>query len=99
MSTRARRTFTAEYKAEAIELVGKSGKPAAQIARDLGLTQSTLAGWVKDAATVTTTSRKTGALEPNERVELAELRSEVRVLRMEREFLKKAAAFFARESK
>ena len=43
MSKRARRVFSTEYKAEAIELVRKSGKPAAQIARDLDITQSTLA--------------------------------------------------------
>lgn len=82
MSKRARRVYSDEYKTEAIELVRNSGKTAAQIARDLELTQSTLATWVREAGTAP--MKKNGVLEPNERVELVELRSEVRVLRMER---------------
>jgi len=90
MSKRARRVYSDEYKTEAIELVRNSGKTAAQIARDLELTQSTLATWVREAGTAP--MKKNGVLEPNERVELVELRSEVRVLRMERDFLKNGRA-------
>lgn len=94
---RDRRTFTDEYKAQAVELVRTSGKSVGQIARDLDLTETALREWVKKAEGAA--PRKEGPLEESERAELKRLREENRILRMEREFLKKAAAFFAKETK
>ena len=93
---RARRTFTDEFKAGAVRLVLDEGKGAAQVARDLDLAQSVLRGWVKQAQ-ADRSGGKTG-LTTEERAELARLRRENRVLKMERDILKKAAAFFAKES-
>ena len=91
-----RRKFTPEFKAEAVELLINSGKPIAEIARDLGISDGTLGNWVK-------TAKKRGdvkerPLEIDERARLKELEEENRRLKMEREILKKAAAWFAKES-
>jgi len=94
---RARRSFTDEYKAGAVGLVLDEGKTVAQVARDLDLTASALAGWVKQAQ-ADRTKGKAGLITA-EREELALLRREVRDWKMERDILKKAAAFFATESK
>ena len=92
---RVRRVFTAEYKAQAVELVRSSGKSACQVAIDLDLTETSLREWVKLAE-----QAATGKLvDEDERAELKRLREENRELRMQRDFLKKAAAFFAKESK
>jgi transposase len=93
---RARRSFTDEFRAGAVRLVLDERKPVAQVARDLDLTESCLAAWVKQAR-ADRSNGKTG-LTTEERAELAQLRKEVRTLRMERDILKKAAAFFAKES-
>jgi transposase len=98
MSPKKRRQYTAEYRAEAIRQVNVGDRPLAQVARDLGLSMQTLWGWVhpdkpdsqKDGA---------GALTVTEREELKDLRRRVVRLEEEREILKKATAFFARESK
>jgi transposase len=94
---RARRSFTDEFKAGAVRLVLDEGKSVCQVARDLDLTESALGNWVKYARADRTKGR-TG-LTTAEREELARLRKEVRELKMERDILKKAAAFFAKESK
>ena len=91
-----RRKFTAEYKAEAVELAINSGRPISEIARDLGINEGTLGNWVK-------TAKKRGEvkdkpLDIDEWARLKELEEEVRRLKMEREILKKAAAWFAKES-
>jgi len=93
MPRRARREFTEEFKAEAVSLVQKSGKSLPQIARDLDLTESALRSWVERAQPCTLGTSVSDA----ELKELAQLRKEVRVLRMERDLLKKFAAFFAKE--
>lgn len=93
---RSRRRFTDEFRAGAVKLVLDEGKTVAQVARDLDLTASGLAEWVKRAR-ADRTHGKTG-LTTGEREELARLRKENRSLRMERDLLKKAAAFFAKES-
>jgi transposase len=95
---RARRSFTDEFKAEAVRLIENEGKTIPQVARDLDLTESALRQWV-ERARADRGSGKPGMLTTAEREELAKLRKENRELRMEREILKKAAAFFARESK
>lgn len=96
MSKRARRKFTDEFKAQAVELVRSSGKSVGQIARDLDLTETALRDWVKKASE---DARPDGPLSEDERSKLRRLEEENRVLRMERDFLKKAAAFFAKETK
>ena len=93
---RPRRSFTDEYKAGAVRLVLDEGKTISQVARDLGLTQSALGVWVKHAR-ADRSNGKTG-LTTEERAELARLKKENRELRLEREILKKAAAFFAKEN-
>jgi len=93
---RAKRQFTDEFKAGAVRLVLDEGKTVAQAARDLGLTASSLRVWV-ERARADRTGGKTG-LTTEERAEMAALRKEVRTLRMERDILKKAAAFFAKEN-
>ena len=93
---RAKRSFTDEFKAGAVRLV-EGGKSIGQVARDLDLTESSLRLWVERAKT-DAGKGKPGALTSDEREELARLKREVRVLREEREILKKAAAFFAKES-
>jgi transposase len=94
-SRRPRRQFTDEFKREAVRLVLDEGKSVASTARDLDLTESNLRIWV-ERARADRTNGKTG-LTTAEREELARLRKENRQLRLEREILKNAAAFFASE--
>jgi transposase len=98
MGKRQRRTFTDEFKAKAVELVRSSGKSVATIAADLDLTASSLGVWVRQAETDAGRG-PAGSLTSDERDELARLRKENRVLKEEREILKKAAAFFAKENR
>jgi transposase len=93
---RARRQFTDEFKAGAVRLVLDEGKTVAQVARDLDLTPSALGGWVKQARA--NRDGGTSGLTSDERAELAQLRKDNRELKLERDLLKKAAAFFAKES-
>ena len=84
----ARKKYTQEYKDEAVELVVSSGRPIAEIARDLGINEGTLGNWVQ-------TAKKSGKLkekplDTDERARLRELEEENRRLKMERDFLKKA---------
>jgi transposase len=94
---RTRRSFTEEFKAGAVRLVLDEGKTVAVAARDLGLTESALRNWV-ERARADRGRGKPGVLTTAEREELSRLRKENRELRMERDILKKAAAFFAKES-
>ena len=94
---RPRRSFTEEYKTGAVRLVLDEGKPVAAVARDLGLTESSLRNWVEHAR-ADRTNGKTG-LTSAEREELVRLRKELRIVQEEREILKKAAAFFAKQSR
>jgi transposase len=94
---RTKRSFTKEYKAEVVKLVGESGKSPSAIARDLGLTTSVVGSWCRQAR-MDAGEGPPGALTSDEKAELAQLRKECRQLRMERDFLKKTTAFFARES-
>lgn len=98
MSRRKRRSFTPEFKAEAVALVKRSGKSIGQVAKELDLTEAALRNWVRKADGGGPRSRSE-ALPEEEREELVRLRREVQQLKLEREFLKKAAAFFAKESK
>ncbi len=98
MGKRKRRSFTDEYKAEVVELIRKSGKSIGTVARELDLTETAVRAWVQQAE-VDAGRGPTGALTTAEREELAQLRKRIKTLEMEREILKKATAFFARESK
>ena len=93
---RERRSFSEEFKAGAVRLVLEEGKSISKTARDLDLTPSALGHWVAQAR-ADRTKGKTG-LTTEERAELAQLRKENRQLKLERDILKKAAAFFAKES-
>ena len=92
---RPRRRFDDDFKAQAVRLVLDEGKTVGAAARELDLTETALREWVKRAQADRTNGR-TG-LTTAEREELARLRKENRILREEREILKKAAAFFANE--
>jgi transposase-like protein len=92
---RPRRRFDDDFKAQAVRLVLDEGTSVGSVARDLDLTETALREWV-NRARADRTNGKTG-LTTAEREELARLRKEVRILREEREILKKAAAFFATE--
>jgi transposase len=98
MEKRKRRQFTDEFKAQTVELVRKSGKTVTEVARDLDLTVSALRSWVKQAE-IDAGRGPAGVLTTEEREELSRLRKENRLLKEEREILKKAAAFFAKENK
>src|SRR2546430_6304931 len=92
---RPRRQFDDDFKAQAVRLVLDEGKSVGAVARDLDLTETALREWVKRTRADRTHGR-TG-LTTVEREELARLRKENRQLRLEREILKNAAAFFAKE--
>jgi len=94
---RKRRRFSTEYKAETVRLVQRSGKSIGQMALELGIGESALRRWVEQAE-VEAGRGPEEALKRSEREELVELRRENRRLRLEREILKKATAFFAKES-
>jgi transposase len=94
---RTRRTHSREFKADTVQLVRTGGKGASQVARDLGLADSLVRTWVAQAE-VDDGKGHPGALTTVEKEELSRLRKEVKVLRMEREILKRAATFFAREN-
>ncbi len=95
--TRKRRTFTKEFKAEVVELCIRGDRSIGKVARDLGLTETAVRSWVKQAK-VDRGEGTPGELTSDEKAELRRLRREVRQLREEREILKKATAFFAKES-
>jgi len=98
MAKKTRRSFTKEYKAEVVELIRKSGKTVGAICRDLDLTETAVRRWVQQAE-VDSGAGPAGALTTAEREEFAALRKQVKTLEMEREILKKATAFFAKESR
>lgn len=98
MERRKRRKFTPEYKAEVVKLVQTSGKSIGQLATELELTETAVRAWVKRAA-IDEKKDPNGPLTSDERAEVTRLRRELRTVTMERDFLRKAAAFFARSGK
>ena len=93
-----KRVFTREFKLEAVKLVSERGVSIAQASRDLGLHANVLRKWVRDqAADPQHALPGHGQMKP-EQAEIAALRKEVAKLKMERDILKKAAAWFAKES-
>jgi transposase len=98
-----RRQFSREYKAEAVKLIKSSTKPVSQVARELGVRVDTLRHWVQqvegraglsDQDVFPGNGKRTSQDE-----ELRQLRRELEQVRQERDFLKKAAAYFAKESR
>ena len=89
-----RRRYDREFREGAVRIVTETGKPIAQVARELGINEGTLGTWVniwrRD------NPEPVPDLSPLERARVKEMEDEIRRLRMENEFLKKAAAFFAR---
>ena len=93
---RPRRAFTPEFKAEVVELCRRGDRSIGQVARDLDLTETAVREWVRRADI--DAGRREG-LTTEERQELTRLRRENRVLREERDILKRATAFFAKETR
>jgi len=93
---RPRRSFTKEFKAEVVALVGQPGNSAASVARDLDLTETAVRAWVKQADV---DDGHLEGLTTSEREELAQLRRENRRLTQDVEILKRATAFFAKETR
>lgn len=96
-SKQARRTHARAFKAETVALIRAGGRSVPQVARDLGLADSLLRTWIRQADADAGNGPE-GALTTAEKEELSHLRREVKVLRMEREILKRAATFFAKEN-
>ena len=94
---RKRRTFSPEFKAEAVRLCKVGDRTIGQVAQDLDLVVTALRDWVK-RADIDVGNGPPGALTTAERDELRDLRKRVKRLEMEREILKKATAFFAKEN-
>ena len=95
---RRRRSFTSEFKAEIVELCQRGDRSAGQVAKDFDLTETAVREWVKQAERDAGT-REDGGLTSSERKELAQLRAENRRLREDVEILKRATAFFAKETR
>jgi transposase len=96
MSGKKRKNYTPEYRRDAAHLVIDTGRPIATVAREIGVGEQLLGRWV--AIERSRLDDPPGALDVNERAELERLRVEVSELRMDREFLKKATAFFVSEN-
>ena len=97
MSAKRKRTsYTPAYRREAAHLVIETGRPIAAVAREIGVGEALLGRWV--AVERSRQVHPPGALDVDERAELERLRVENAELRMDREFLKKAAAFFVTEN-
>jgi transposase len=93
---RSRPPYPPEFRAEAVHLVREGGRTPEELARDLGCTGQTIRNWLKQADL--DAGRRRDGLTTTEREELRRLRAENRTLRLERDLLKQAATFFARES-
>ena len=98
MSTKTRRQYTEEFKTEAVRLVQDSARPVAQVARDLGIADHLLYRWRAEQQQAEHQGHTRQSLRA-EQDELARLRRENATLKQERDFLTRAAAFFAKESR
>jgi transposase len=95
---RPRRSFTTEFKGEIVELCQRGDRSVGQVARDFDLTETAVREWVKQAER-DAGARQDGGLTTDERQELVRLRRECRRLREDVEILKRATAFFAKETR
>lgn len=98
---RTRRTYSLEFKQEAVRLVQREKLTIAQVARDIGVDKSLVGTWVRKSDAGELGGKPTAPSTPASSLleEVRQLRKENRVLREEREILKKAAAFFAKETR
>ena len=96
MTTRQYRKFDADFKQGAVQLVTQTGKPIAQVARELGINEGTLGNWCARARGVT--GEGNGELSESERAELVRLRKEILELRMQRDVLKRSVALWVDEA-
>jgi transposase len=95
---KSRNQYSDEYKSEAVRLVNDSGKPVTQIARELGINANVLHRWAREDREAKA-ARRTRSGVKAEQEELIRLRRELARVTQERDFLKRAAAFFAKEHK
>ena len=98
MARKKRRRFTPEFKAETVRLIQTSDRSISEICKELDLGETAVRRWVQQAEPQSRPVRS-GALSIDEREELRRLRKEIKEVRMEREILAKATAFFAKESR
>jgi transposase len=98
MSTKTRRSYTETFKEEAVRLVRESGQPVTQVARNLGIADHLLYRWRAEQQQAEGRGQTRHSLRA-EQAELIQLRRENAILKQERDFLKRAAAFFAKESR
>ncbi len=97
MARRKRRVFTREYKQQVVEVIRSGSRSVGAVAKDLDLSETAVRRWLNQTE-VDAGGGGTGALTTAEREELVRLRRENRTLAMEREILRKATAFFAKEN-
>jgi transposase len=90
--------YPEEFRRETVRLVLNTDKPMAEVARDLGINYKTLGNWVRSDKYRQERDAQPGAISENERIELRRLRAENKELKLEREILRKASAYFARET-
>jgi transposase len=90
--------YPEEFRRESVQLVLTTDKSMADVARDLGINYKTLGNWVRSEQAAKARDAAPGALSESERVELKRLKKEVTELKTEREILRKAAAYFAKET-
>lgn len=95
MTTRTRQAYTEDFKRDAVALVTEQGYSIAEAARSLGVGANLVGRWKRQHETLSSVE----GLSSDEREELKQLRKEVRTLRMEKEILKKASQYFAKEMK
>jgi transposase len=93
-----RKQYSDEYKSQAVRLVRESGKPLSQIARELGINDNMLHRWSREERDAQTAGKTRGEVKTDQE-ELARLRRELARVTAERDFLKRAAAFFAKDVK
>jgi transposase len=96
-SDKKKRKFTPEYKAQVVRMCREEGRNAAEVGRELGLARTVVSNWVKQAS-IDEKGGGTGPLTSEERAEYLALKRENKKLRQEREILRHATAFFAKES-
>jgi transposase len=97
MVEKKRRTFSKQFKEDAVRLVKESGESLATVARNIGVGESSLRNWVRQAE-IDAGRGPTGVPTTSERAKIQELQRKLRDVERERDFLKKAAAFFAKET-
>lgn len=90
--------YPEQFRRDALALVESSGRPVAEVARSLGIAEGTLWNWVRAARDATERAADPDALSESERDELRRLRKEITELRTDKEILRRAAAYFARET-